>query len=60
MRVKTAFKRFNRGQEMMNIPFSQLVVCHPQIFTDILGASNLKRVREEFFVYPIEHEKLPF
>lgn len=49
---------FNRGQKMMNIPFSQLAVVGDQIFTDMLGA-NLKRVRG-IFVYPIEHEKTAF
>lgn len=49
---------FNRAQQRMGIPFSQLAVVGDQIFTDILGA-NLKRVRG-IFVYPIEHEKTKF
>lgn len=49
---------FNRAQQRMNIPFSQLAVVGDQIYTDILGA-NLKRVRG-IFVYPIEHEKTRF
>lgn len=49
---------FNRAQQRMEIPFSQLAVVGDQIFTDILGA-NLKRVRG-IFVYPIEHEKTNF
>ncbi len=49
---------FNRAQQRMGIPFSQLAVVGDQIFTDMLGA-NLKRVRG-IFVYPIEHEKTKF
>ncbi|MCM1226590.1 MAG: YqeG family HAD IIIA-type phosphatase [Clostridium sp.] len=49
---------FNRAQQRMGIPFSQLAVVGDQIFTDILGA-NLKRVRG-IFVYPIEHENTRF
>lgn len=49
---------FNRAQQRMGIPFSQLAVVGDQIYTDMLGA-NLKRIRG-IFVYPIEHEKTRF
>ncbi len=49
---------FNKAQEIMNIPFSEIAIVGDQIFTDILGA-NLKRVRT-IYVHPIELESTFF